>query len=70
MQTVTAGAPLNWIWTLWGSAPVFDSDGEVAGAPSVVAMRRRMPAERLDAIVVAVRSAAADLTEQLTLVGS
>jgi DNA-binding IclR family transcriptional regulator len=52
------------------AAPVFDDNGEVTAALSVVAMRRRMPRDRLKVTVAAVRAAAEKLSAQVAIVGS
>jgi len=52
------------------TAPVFDDAGSVTAALSVVAMRRRVPPERLDALVTAVRTSADQLSKQLTIISS
>jgi DNA-binding IclR family transcriptional regulator len=52
------------------AAPVFDDTGTVTAALSVVAMRRRVSAERLKAIVAEVRRAAEELTSRIAVVSS
>lgn len=52
------------------AAPVFDDVGSVAAALSIVAMRRRVPEERVRELVAAVRASADTLSTQLAIVGS
>ncbi len=52
------------------TAPVFDDAGSVTAAISVVAMRRRVPPERLDTLVTAVRTSAEQLSKKITIISS
>lgn len=52
------------------AAPIMDDEGTVTAALSVVALRRRVPEERLSGLVAEVRSAAARVTDKLSVVGS
>ncbi|MET0450986.1 MAG: IclR family transcriptional regulator [Mycobacterium sp.] len=52
------------------AAPVFDDADSVTAALSVVGMRRRMPRDRINDVVAAVRSAAQQLSGEVAIVGS
>lgn len=51
------------------AAPIVDETGAVIAGLSVVALRRRVPDERVDDLVAAVRTAADELTAQATAIG-
>lgn len=52
------------------AAPIFGDTGTVTAALSVVAMRRNVPPNRLDALVASVRASADQLTRQAAIVSS
>jgi DNA-binding IclR family transcriptional regulator len=52
------------------AAPIFDESGSVAAALSIVAIRRRVPEDRTDVLVTAVRAAADALSARLAVVSS
>ncbi|HEY5858192.1 MAG TPA: IclR family transcriptional regulator [Aldersonia sp.] len=52
------------------AAPVFEDEGSVAAALSIVAMRRRVPPERVPALVASVRDAAEEVSRLLAIVTS
>ncbi|MCC8929766.1 IclR family transcriptional regulator [Rhodococcus sp. I2R] len=52
------------------AAPIFDDSGAVAAALSIVAIRRRVPEDRSELLVTAVRTAAETLSRKLAVVRS
>ena len=52
------------------AAPVFDDEGSVAAALSIVAMRRRVPPERVPDLVASVRDSADQVSRLLAIVTS
>lgn len=52
------------------AAPVFDDEGAVAAALSIVAMRRRVPRERIPDLVASLRGSADEVSRLLAIVTS